>query len=88
MRLGPVDGVVDPSTTLLDADGAPLLLGQQPAFGDEFRHVRRQDDVPVLEDVVVVLLRVLNLLWRHCGGKRRREATDVRGRAVREERTD
>ena len=48
MGLGPVDGVVLPPAGLLDADSAPLLLGEETGFGEGFGQLFRKDYVTVL----------------------------------------
>eukprot|EP00227_Mantoniella_beaufortii_P009439 CAMPEP_0197592556 /NCGR_PEP_ID=MMETSP1326-20131121/15157_1 /TAXON_ID=1155430 /ORGANISM="Genus nov. species nov., Strain RCC2288" /LENGTH=192 /DNA_ID=CAMNT_0043158265 /DNA_START=183 /DNA_END=757 /DNA_ORIENTATION=- len=59
--LRPVDGVVNPAPRLLHAQTAPLSLGKKAALGEQLGDVRREHDVPVLVDVVVVFLGVLDL---------------------------
>lgn len=64
MRLGSVQFVVRPPDRLLNADGAPLVFGQQTAL-EVLRHVQvvvvfRQRHVSVLKVAVVVSWRVVN----------------------------
>lgn len=47
VRLGAVDGVVDPATALLNTNGAPLLLAEQTVLRNVFGDVLRQDYVTV-----------------------------------------
>ena len=63
--LGLVGHVVDPALALLDPEVPPLGLGHQVGLGHEFGNVLGQDHVPVLELVVVVLVRVEDVLVRH-----------------------
>lgn len=59
--LGPVYFVVLPAARLLDAQGAPLVLGEELALGlDLLENVLGKDDVAVLVVGVAVLLGVLN----------------------------
>lgn len=43
--LGTVDGVVDPTAALLDADSAPLVFTEQAVLGEVLCDVLREDDV-------------------------------------------
>lgn len=43
--LGTMDGVVNPAATLLDADGAPLVLAEQAVLREVFRDVLRENYV-------------------------------------------
>lgn len=67
-----VDLVVDPASTLLDAEVAPFILFQKTLSTREFEHLLRyslwKNHVAVLIPVVLVLLGVLDLIrivW-HC----------------------
>jgi len=60
--LGLVGHVVDPALALLDPEVPPLGLRHQVGLGHEFGNVLGQDHVPVLELVVVVLVRVEDVL--------------------------
>ena len=61
-RLWLVDLVVDPAAGLLDSEMAPLFFVEQAAAGHVTVHALRQQHVPVLILIILVLLRVLNLI--------------------------
>eukprot|EP00445_Apocalathium_hangoei_P069501 CAMPEP_0204126622 /NCGR_PEP_ID=MMETSP0361-20130328/11112_1 /ASSEMBLY_ACC=CAM_ASM_000343 /TAXON_ID=268821 /ORGANISM="Scrippsiella Hangoei, Strain SHTV-5" /LENGTH=151 /DNA_ID=CAMNT_0051078523 /DNA_START=103 /DNA_END=555 /DNA_ORIENTATION=- len=67
VRLGLVDLVVLPATTLLNAKAPPLLVLEQTPRGGQFDHLFRdglgQGHMPVLVGAVGVLVRVLDLVW-------------------------
>jgi len=59
---GLVGHVVDPTLTLLDPQIPPLRLGHQVGLGYLLGQFFGQDHVPVLELVVIVLVRVEDVL--------------------------
>ena len=62
--LGLVSLVVDPAARLLHANAAPLLFKEQAPAGHATVDGLGQKHVPVLILIVLVLLRVLNLVWK------------------------
>lgn len=62
MWLGLVGHVVDPPLALLDAEVPPLGLGHQVGLGHQLGQVLGKHDMPVLELLVVVFVRVEDVL--------------------------
>lgn len=60
-----MDHIVDPSLTLLNAKVPPFRFRHQMGFRDQLGYVLGQHDVPVLELLVVVFVRIVNLFVRH-----------------------
>lgn len=56
-----MNGVMDPSTALLHSYRTPLIFGEKTILREKLSGVRRKHDVPVLESVVEVFVRVLDL---------------------------
>ena len=46
MRFRAVNGIVLPSAGLLDANAAPLLLGEEAGLGEGLGELLGEDDVP------------------------------------------
>ena len=63
MRLGLVNGIVDPAARLLDAQASPFRFCQQTVLGQKLCYIRRKDDMTILELIVVVLQ------WSKCKPK-------------------
>ena len=55
--------IMNPSTRLLNTEGAPLVLRKQALLWHLLEDVLGKEYVAVLVDVVLVLLGVLDLLW-------------------------
>ena len=62
MRLGKVHAVVDPPDALLHPEVPPLGLRHEVVSRNQLRQLLRQDDVAVLEVLVLVLVRVVDLV--------------------------
>lgn len=60
-----MDHIMDPSLTLLNAKISPFRFRHQMGFRDQLGYVLGQHDMPVLELLVVVFVRIVNLLVRH-----------------------
>ena len=60
-----MDHIVDPSLTLLNAKVPPFRFRHQMGFRDQLGYVLGQHDVPILELLVVVFVRIVNLFVRH-----------------------
>ena len=73
MRLRKVHAVVDPPDALLHPEVPPLGLRHEVVSRHQLRQLLRQDDVTVLEVLVLVLVRVmdlvLNVLVGHCSAR-------------------
>ena len=62
MRLREVHAVVDPPDALLHPEVPPLGLRHEVIPRHQLRQLLRQDDVTVLEVLVLVLVRVVDLV--------------------------
>ena len=62
MRLREVHAVVDPPDALLHPEVPPLGLRHEVVSRNQLRQLLRQDDVAVLEVLVLVLVRVVDLV--------------------------
>lgn len=60
-----VDHVVNPALTLLHPESPPLFFCHQVGGGHQFRQLLWKHDMPVLKLLVVVLVRIVNLFFRH-----------------------
>jgi len=58
VRFWSVDRIVHPATRLLHSQPSPFGLRQQASLGKKGCDLRRENNVPVLEHVVVILLRI------------------------------
>eukprot|EP00878_Enallax_costatus_P003135 GHUV01003334.1.p1 GENE.GHUV01003334.1~~GHUV01003334.1.p1 ORF type:complete len:135 (-),score=16.70 GHUV01003334.1:90-494(-) len=65
VRLWPVNGIVFPTTRLLYPKASPLVLRQQPVLWQVLSDFGRQHNMPVFVDIIIVLLRVLNVVVCH-----------------------
>ena len=62
--LGLVNLVVDPTAGLLNSERSPLILSQESLLRHLLEDVLRKQHVAVLVHVVLVLLGILDLLWK------------------------
>ena len=73
MRLRKVHAVVNPPDALLHPEVPPLCLCHEVISRHQLRQLLRQDDVTILEILVFILVRVmdlvLNILSRHCSAR-------------------
>lgn len=79
VRLRAMDGVMDPTTALLNSNRTPLIFGEESILGQKFRDLRRKNHMPVLVRVVAVLLGILDLMLTHPlqrNGRSSKNATD------------
>lgn len=60
-----MDHIMDPSLTLLNAKIPPFRFRHQMGFRDQLGYVLGQHDMPVLELLIVVFVRIVNLFVRH-----------------------
>lgn len=60
-----MDHIMDPSLTLLNTKISPFRFRHQMGFRDQLGYVLGQHDMPVLELLVVVFVRIVNLFVRH-----------------------
>ena len=60
-----MDHIMDPSLTLLNTKIPPFRFRPQMSFRDQLGYVLGQHDMPVLELLVVVFVRIVNLFVRH-----------------------
>lgn len=69
-----MDHIMDPSLTLLNTKVSPFRFGHQMGFRDQLGYVLGQHDMSVLELLVVVFVRIVNLFVRHDCSARGRPA--------------
>lgn len=69
-----MDHIVNPSLTLLNTEISPFRFRHQMGFRDQLGYVLGQHDMPVLEFLVVVFVRIVDLFVRHDCSARRRSA--------------
>lgn len=62
VRLGLVNGIMDPPIRLLDTKATPFVFGQKLSGWELLRDGLGKDHVSVLVDIVVVLFRVVDLV--------------------------
>lgn len=60
-----VDHVVNPALALLHPESPPLVFCHEVGGGHQFRQLLWKHDMPVLELLVVVLVGIVNLFFRH-----------------------
>lgn len=61
VRFWPVNCIVYPATRLLDAKGPPFTLREKTILRKQFGDIGWQNDMPILVDIIIILLRVLDL---------------------------
>lgn len=57
--------IVNPALALLDAEAAPLRLRHEVRLRNQLGDLFRQHYVPVLENAVVVFVRVVDIVVSH-----------------------
>jgi len=57
--------IVNPALALLDAEAAPLRLRHEVRLRNQLGDLFRQHNVPVLENTVVIFVRVVDIVVSH-----------------------
>ena len=63
-RLWSVDLIMNPASALLNTEASPFAFGQDSASCHLLIDSLRKDDVTVLVEVVEVLFRIFNFVWK------------------------
>lgn len=64
MWLWAMDGIVDPSPTLLYSYRTPFSFREEAILGEQFGHFRSENNMPVLVSVIEILIGILDLTHR------------------------